>query len=137
MFGPIRGSWLDDAWRGWWGDNPPYQTDVFVLTHHARAPVEMEGGTTFRFVTEGIHAALAMAKSVAGRKDVRLGDGVNVIRQYLKARLIDEMHVAITPIVLGKGEHLLSGIDTPALGYVCSECVTSAATMDFVLRKQQ
>jgi dihydrofolate reductase len=137
MFGPIRGDWPDESWRGWWGDDPPYHTEVFVLTHHARAPIEMDGGTTFRFVTEGIHAALEKAKSAAGDKDVRLGGGVSAIRQYLQARLIDELHIAISPIVLGRGEHLLSGIDTPALGYVCSTHAATPKATHFVLSRQE
>jgi dihydrofolate reductase len=136
MFGPVRGKWPDDQWKGWWGDSPPYHTDVFVLTHHARAPVEMKGGTTFYFATEGIHAALERATSAARGKDVRLGGGVGTIRQYLQARLIEELHVAIAPVILGQGEHLLSGIDAPALGYACTEHVATAYATHFVLRKQ-
>jgi dihydrofolate reductase len=137
MFGPIRGPWPDQGWRGWWGDNPPYHTDVFILTHHARAPIEMEGGTTFHFVTEGIRVALERARSAANGRDVRLGGGVSVIRQYLQARLVDEMHVAISPVILGKGEHLISGIDAPALGYICTKHSTSAGATHFVLSKGQ
>src|ERR1044071_9731582 len=125
MFGPIRGDWPDDAWTGWWGDNPPYHTDVFVLTHHARKPIAMKGGTTFHFVTDGIEAALERAKTSANGKDVRLGGGASTIRQYLKARLIDEMHIAISPIVLGSGEHLLGGIDVLQLGYTCTRHVNT------------
>src|SRR5688500_198913 len=117
MFGPIRGAWPDDAWRGWWGSNPPYHVPVFVLTHHPRKPIEMEGGTTFHFVTEGIEEALRRAKQAAGGKDVRLGGGTETIRQYLRARLVDEMHLAISPVLLGTGEHLFSGLDLLALGY--------------------
>src|SRR4051794_2163560 len=117
MFGPIRGDWPNDDWKGWWGDEPPYHTDVFVLTHHARRPVAMEGGTTFHFVTDGIRAALDRARTAARGKDVRLGGGVSTIRQYLEARLVDEMHLAVSPILLGSGEHLLAGIDLTALGY--------------------
>ena len=117
MFGPIRGPWPDESWRGWWGKNPPYHTPVFVLTHHARPPLEMEGGTVFHFVTEGIHAALERARAAAGRQDIRLLGGVATIRQYLQARLVDEMHLAVSPILLGSGEHLLAGLDLPALGY--------------------
>jgi dihydrofolate reductase len=116
MFGPIRGSWSDDTWKGWWGDNPPYHTPVFVLTNHARPPITMDGGTTFHFVTDGIHAALQRATDAANGQDVRLGGGVATIRQYLQAGLVDEMHVAISPILLGSGEHLLVGIDTLVLG---------------------
>jgi dihydrofolate reductase len=136
MFGPIRGDWPDDSWKGWWGDNPPYHTPVFVLTHHARAPIEMEGGTIFHFVTEGIHAALQRAKDAAADKDVRLGGGVSTIRQYLQAGLVDEMHAAISPVLLGTGEHLFVGIDTPALGYACSHHVTTPGATHFVLTKQ-
>src|SRR3954463_12356324 len=107
MFGPIRGPWPDDAWKGWWGDEPPYHTPAFVLTHHARAPIPMKGGTEFRFVTEGIHAALAQAKAAAGSRDVRVGGGVATVRQYLRAGLIDELHLALRPVLLGSGEHLL------------------------------
>jgi dihydrofolate reductase len=136
MFGPVRGDWPDDRWRGWWGNNPPYNTDVFILTHHARAPIDMDGGTTFHFVTEGVQVALEKARSAAKGKDVRLGGGVSTIRQYLQARLIDEMHVAISPVMLGKGEHLLGGIDSVALGYVCTKHVSSPNATHFVLTRQ-
>jgi dihydrofolate reductase len=137
MFGPIRGDWPDDHWKGWWGDTPPYHTDVFVLTHHARASIAMKRGTTFHFVTDGIHAALQRATSAANGKDVRLGGSVGVIRQYLQAELVDEMHVAISPIMLGNGEHLLSGIDTLALGYACTQHVTTPNATHFVLTKRR
>ena len=117
MFGPVRGPWPDDQWRGWWGKNPPYHVPVFVLTHHPREPLVMEGGTTFHFVTGGIHEALDRAREAAGDKDIRIGGGASTIRQYLEARLIDEMHVAVSPVLLGSGEHLLGGLDLPALGY--------------------
>ena len=117
MFSPVRGPWPDESWKGWWGDNPPYHVPVFVLTHHARAPVTMEGGTTFHFVTDGIEAALKRAKEAAGGKDVRIGGGAATIRAYLQAGLIDEMHVAISPVLLGSGEALFAGIDLPKLGY--------------------
>jgi dihydrofolate reductase len=120
MFGPIRGPWPDESWRGWWGENPVYHVPVFVLTNHVRPPLIMEGGTTFHFVTEGIDAALARAREAADGKDVRVGGGVNVIQQYLRQRLIDEMHIAIAPVLLGSGERLFEGINLPALGYVCS-----------------
>lgn len=123
MFGPIRGPWPDNNWKGWWGDNPPYHVPVYVLTNHARDPVEMEGGTTFQFVTEGIHAALERAFDSAEGKDVRLGGGANVIRQYLNAKLIDEMHLAVSPILLGSGESLFSNTDLLSLGYKCTEYV--------------
>src|SRR5678815_1474100 len=111
MFGPIRGPWPDDEWKGWWGPSPPYHVPVFVLTHHPRAPLEMEGGTTFHFVTDGIHAALAQARAAAQGRDVRVGGGVSVVRQYLEAGLVDEMHLALTPALLGAGATLLAGID--------------------------
>src|SRR5262249_18006126 len=110
MFGPLRGPWSDDTWQGWWGKNPPYHVPVFVLTHHARAPLEMEGGTTFHFVTDGIHAALERARRAAQGRDVRLGGGVATVREYLGAGLIDEIHLAIAPALLGRGEHLYNGI---------------------------
>ena len=133
MFGPIRGPWPDESWRGWWGKNPPYHTPAFVLTHHPRPPAEMEGGTVFHFVTDGIHAALERARAAAGRQDIRLGGGVSVVRQYLQARLIDEMHVAVSPQLLGSGEHLLQGIDLPALGYRVTECRPSAKAVHYVI----
>ena len=135
MFGPLRGPWPDDAWKGWWGSNPPYHVPVFVLTHYPRQPIEMEGGTTFHFVTQGIEEALRRAKEAAGAKDVRLGGGVETIRQYLRARLVDELHLAISPIVLGSGEHLLSGLDLLALGYQVQERATSEAAMHVVLER--
>jgi dihydrofolate reductase len=121
MFGPVRGPWPDDAWKGWWGDEPPYHVPAFVLTHHPRAPIEMTGGTTFHFVTEGIHVALDRARAAAGGRDVRVGGGMATIRQFLRAQLIDEMHVAIAPVLLGGGESLFHGLDLPALGYACTE----------------
>lgn len=135
MFGPIRGAWPDERWTGWWGDNPPYHVPVFVLTHHARPAITMQGGTTFHFVTEGIHAALAQAKAAANGQDVRLGGGVHTIRQYLQAGLIDEMHIAIAPVLLGSGEHLFANIDTLALGYQCTDYVTTAKATHFVLTR--
>ena len=129
MFGPVRGPWPDESWRGWWGENPVYRAPVFVLTHHARAPLVMEGGTTFHFVTEGPDAALARARDAARGKDVRVGGGVPAIQQYLRSRLIDEMHIAISPVVLGAGERLFEGVNLPALGYACTQHVaTSRAT---------
>lgn len=125
MFGPIRGPWPDMDWKGWWGDNPPYHVPVFVLTHHARAPLEMEGGTTFHFVTDGIESALRQARTAAGDKDVRVGGGVSTVHQYLKARLIDDMHLVVSPVLLGKGENFFEGIDLPALGYRFAERVTT------------
>ena len=135
MFAPSRGAWADDGWTGWWGNNPPYHVPVFVLTHHARAPLAMEGGTTFHFVTDGIHAALDRAKEAAQGKDVRLGGGVATIRQYLTARLIDEMHLVIAPALLGRGENLLAGIDTVGLGYKCTEHTASDHATHVVLTK--
>jgi dihydrofolate reductase len=117
MFGPVRGPWKDDSWKGWWGDIPPYHTPVFVLTHHARSPLAMEGGTTFYFATDGLESALQKAKEAAKGKDVRIGGGVSVIRQYLVAGQIDEMHLAVSPVLLGEGEHLFSGINLPQLGF--------------------
>jgi dihydrofolate reductase len=136
MFGPVRGPWPDDSWRGWWGDEPPYHVPVFVLTHHARPPITMKGGTTFHFVTDGIEAALRRAREAAAGRDVRVGGGVATIHQYLRARLIDEMHVAISPMLLGSGESLLSGIDLPALGYRVSEHVTTANATHVVFARQ-
>ena len=135
MFGPVRGPWTDEQWKGWWGDNPPYHTPVFVLTHHARPPIEMEGGTTFHFVTDGIHAALQRAKQAAGLRDVRIGGGPATIRQYLRAGLIDTMHLAMSPVLLGSGESLLADIDLVQLGYRCSEHASSASAMHVVLTK--
>jgi dihydrofolate reductase len=136
MFSPVRGPWPDESWKGWWGDNPPYHVPVFVLTHHARAPLAMEGGTTFHFVTDGIEAALKRAKEAAGGKDVRIGGGAATIRAYLQAGLIDEMHVAISPVLLGSGEALFAGIDLPKLGYERSEHVPSEKATHVVIRKR-
>lgn len=136
MFGPVRGPWPDESWRGWWGDNPVYHVPVFVLTNHARAPLVMEGGTTFYFVTEGLTAALAQAREAAQGKDVRLGGGVNVIQQGLRQRLIDEMHVAISPVLLGAGERLFEGINLPALGYACTRHEASALATHLLLTRQ-
>jgi len=135
MFGPVRGPWPDDSWKGWWGPNPPYHVPVFVLTHHARAPIAMQGGTTFHFVTDGIAAALAAARAAAGDKDVRLGGGVATIRAYLAAGLIDEMHLAIAPVLLGAGEPLLAGLDVTRLGYRVNEHVPSPAATHVVLTR--
>jgi len=135
MFGPLRGPWSDDTWKGWWGKNPPYHVPVFVLTHHARASITMEGGTTFHFVTDGIHAALERAKGAAQGRDVRLGGGAATIRQYLGAGLIDELHLAISPVLLGRGEHLLAGIDTVSLGYACTKHASTDYATHVVLTK--
>ena len=135
MFGPIRGEWTDDEWKGWWGESPPYHTPVFVLTHHARKPLEMKGGTTFHFVTGGADEALSRAKEAAGSKDVRVGGGVATIRQYLGAGKLDELHLAISPVLLGSGEHLLAGLDLNALGYKVTEHATSEAVLHVVLAR--
>lgn len=136
MFGPIRGPWLNEDWKGWWGDEPPYHTPVFVLTHHARAPIRMAGGTEFRFVTDGIHSALKQAKAAAGDKDVRIGGGVDTIRQYLQAGLIDELHLAMRPVLLGKGEHLMRDLDLPALGYETERSVAGERATHVFLRRR-
>jgi dihydrofolate reductase len=136
MFGPIRGPWPDDSWKGWWGDDPPYHTPVFVLTHHPRAPLRMKGGTEFHFVTDGIQAALAMARAAAGERDVRLGGGVATVRQYLGAGLIDEMHLAVRPLLLGTGEHLWNGIDMRSLGYDVEKSVMGERAIHIFLRKR-
>jgi len=135
MFGPVRGSWPDKTWKGWWGANPPYHCDVFILTNHPRGSIAMDGGTTFHFVTDGIKAALERATATANGKDVRLGGGVAAIRQYLSAGLIDEMHLAVSPVLLGSGEHLLAGLDLPKLGYEVSEHVPTAGATHVVLAK--
>jgi dihydrofolate reductase len=121
MFGPVRGAWPDEQWKGWWGDNPPYHAPTFVLTHHPRAPIEMEGGTTFHFVTDGIEVALERARAAAGAKDVKIGGGVATVRQYVRAGYVDELHLAIAPVVLGRGEPLFEGIDLRSLGYGTTE----------------
>ena len=117
MFGPVRGPWLGNDWKGWWGDNPPYHAPTFILTHHKHEPLIMEGGTTFHFVTGGIHEALRLATEAAGDKDVKIGGGVSTVRQFLQAGLIDSLHLALAPVVLGKGEALFAGLDLPALGF--------------------
>ena len=136
MFGPVRGPWPDDSWKGWWGDNPPYHVPVFVLTHHARAPLVMEGGTTFYFVTDGIDAALEQAKDAAGGKDVRVGGGVATVQQYLRRGLIDEMHLAVSPILLGQGENLFAGIDLAALGYAVGDRTPSPGATHYRVTKR-
>jgi dihydrofolate reductase len=135
MFAPTRGPWSDMQWRGWWGDNPPYHVPVFVLTHHARPSIEMEGNTTFHFVTGGIHEALEQARQAANGLDVRVGGGPHTIQQYLRAGLIDELHIAISPVVLGGGERLFEGVDLVALGYSCVEYVASEKAAHVVLRR--
>jgi dihydrofolate reductase len=136
MFGPVRGPWLDDAWRGWWGDNPPYHCQVFVLTNHRRKSFAMEGGTTFHFVTGGIEDALQRARKAADGKDVRVGGGVATIQQYLRAGLIDELHIAFAPVLLGSGEALFGGIDLPALGYDVTEHVATPAATHVVFTRR-
>ncbi len=129
MFAPVRGAWPDDTWKGWWGDNPPYHAPTFILTHHARAPIVMQGGTTFHFVTDGIHAALRRAREAAGPRDVKIGGGVSTVRQYLQAGLIDELHLALSPVLLGRGEAMFQALDLPALGYrVIESTATDLAT---------
>ena len=136
MFGPVRGPWPDESWRGWWGENPVYHVPVFVLTHHARAPLVMEGGTTFHFVTEGPEVALERAREAAAGKDVRVGGGVSTIQQYLRLRLIDELHIAIAPVLLGAGERLFEGVNLPALGYTCTQHQASSRATHIVLARQ-
>ncbi|MFD1559880.1 dihydrofolate reductase family protein [Paraburkholderia silviterrae] len=136
MFGPVRGPWLDDTWKGWWGENPPYHVPVFVLTHYPRASIVMEGGTIFHFVTEGIQAALERARAAANGKDVRIGGGVAVIQQYLRARLIDELHIAISPVLLGSGERLFGDMDMVELGYRCTEHVSTEKATHVVLQRE-
>lgn len=136
MFGPIRGPWPDESWKGWWGDEPPYHVPVFVLTHHARPPVTMAGGTQFRFITDGIHSALEQAKAAAGDRDVRIGGGVSTIRQYLQAGLVDDVHLAVRPVLLGRGERLFEDLDLPALGYECAEFKMGARALHIMLRKR-
>jgi len=135
MFGPVRGEWPDDQWKGWWGDNPPYHAPTFVLTHHPRDPIVMEGGTTFYFVTEGIEAALEQAKAAAGDRDVKIGGGVATVRQYLQAGLIDEMHFAFSPVMLGRGEAMFAGIDLPALGFQVTETAPTELATHILLTR--
>jgi dihydrofolate reductase len=135
MFGPVRGAWLDDSWQGWWGDEPPYHVPVFVLTHHARAPLVMKGGTTFYFVTDGVESAYAQAREAAQGKDMRLGGGVATVREFLRAGLVDEMHLAISPVLLGSGESLFAGLDLAQLGFRCVEHVPTQLATHVVLRK--
>lgn len=135
MFAPSRGPWPHDGWRGWWGPNPPYHVPVFVLTHHPRDSIEMEGGTSFHFVTGGLEEALRRARHAAGAKDIRLGGGVETVRQYLRAGLVDELHVAISPVLLGSGEHLLAGVDLLALGYDVAERATSDSALHVVFTR--
>jgi dihydrofolate reductase len=136
MFGPVRGPWPDHSWKGWWGEEPPYHVPVFVLTHHPRAPLEMAGGTVFRFVTDGIESALRQATIAAEGRDVRVGGGVSTIRQCLRAGLIDELHLAIRPVLLGAGEHLLRDVDLRSLGYECDRYVPGERATHVFLRKR-
>jgi dihydrofolate reductase len=136
MFGPVRGPWPDESWKGWWGEEPPYHVPTFVLTHYPRAPIVMKGGTEFRFVTDGIHSALAQARAAAGDRDIRLGGGVATVRQFLQARLVDEMHLAVRPIILGAGENLFQGIDLRALGYECVRHVHGERAMHVFIRRR-
>ncbi len=137
MFGPVRGPWPDETWRGWWGEEPPYHTPVFVLTHYPRAPLKMAGGTEFHFVTEGIHAALDLAMRAADGRDVRLGGGVATVREYLHAGLVDELHLAVRPVLLGRGEHLWRDMDLHALGYECTNYVPGERAAHVFLRKHR
>ncbi|HEY8047997.1 MAG TPA: dihydrofolate reductase family protein [Ramlibacter sp.] len=136
MFGPVRGPWPDESWKGWWGDEPPYHVPAFVLTHHARAPLVMKGGTTFHFVTGGIEEALAQAKDSANGKDVRIGGGVSTVRQFLQARLVDEMHLALRPVLMGEGENLFAGLDLHALGYEAVEAIAGERATHMIVRKK-
>jgi dihydrofolate reductase len=136
MFGPVRGSWEGDSWKGWWGDTPPYHTPVFVLTHYARPPLAMKGGTTFYFVTEGAQSALEQAKDVAAGKDVRIGGGVSVIRHYLSAGQVDEIHLAVSPVLLGEGEHLFSGINLAQLGYTPAKTVAGQKATHVLINRR-
>ena len=136
MFGPIRGPWPDDSWKGWWGNEPPYHTPVFVLTHHARAPLAMAGGTTFYFITDGIESALKKAREAAQGKDVRIGGGASTVRQYLAAGQIDEMHLAVSPVLLGEGEHLFHGINLPKLGFSSVKAVAGENATHVFIKKE-
>jgi dihydrofolate reductase len=135
MFGPVRGPWPDETWKGWWGEEPPYHVPVFVLTHYARPPLRMKGGTEFHFVTEGIDAALERAKAAAGGADVRIGGGVSTVRQYLQARSIDELHFALSPVFLGAGENVWNGLDLPRLGYECAEVIHGERATHLTVRR--
>jgi len=135
MFGPVRGQWSDDSWKGWWGDNPPYHAPTFILTHHPRDPIVMEGGTTFHFVTDGIESALDQARAAAGSSDVKIGGGVSTLRQYLKAGLVDEAHFVFAPVLLGAGEAVFEGIDLPALGFTVTERAPTECATHVVLSR--
>jgi dihydrofolate reductase len=132
-FAHSRGPWTNDGWKGWWGENPPYHASTIILTHHPREPIVMEGGTTFHFVTDGIHAALERARDAAGDRDVKIGGGVSTVRQYLQAGLIDELHVAVSPVLLGRGEALFEGLDLPALGYRVTQTTPTELATHVVL----
>lgn len=136
MFAPTRGPWGDESWKGWWGNNPPYHVPVYILTHHPRAPLQMEGGTIFHFVTDGIESALKQARKAAGDKDIRIGGGVSTIKQYLKAGVIDEMHLVFSPVILGEGENLFSGINLAELGFKCTDHVATDHATHIFLTKQ-
>jgi dihydrofolate reductase len=136
MFGPVRGPWPDESWKGWWGEEPPYHVPTFVLTHHARKPLEMKGNTTFHFVTGGIHEALARARAAAGNKDVRIGGGVSTVRQYLKERLIDELHIAVRPVLIGRGESLWGDLDARALGYELVEMIGGERATHVIVKRK-
>lgn len=136
MFGPMRGPWPDDTWKGWWGEDPPHHVPVFVLTHHPRRPITMKGGTVFHFVTDGIHAALAQAKAAADGRDVRIGGGVATIRQFLQARLIDDLHLALRSVLLGAGENLFAGLDMRALGYECDRTEPGERALHVFVRRR-
>jgi len=136
MFGPVRGPWPDESWKGWWGDEPPYHTPVFVLTHHPRRPLRMAGGTEFRFVTDGMHSALRQAREAAGDRDIRLGGGVSTIRQFLRAGLLDELHLAMRPVLMGAGEALFADIDLPALGYEAVKHVAGVRATHVYLQRR-
>jgi dihydrofolate reductase len=137
MFGPVRGPWPDDTWKGWWGDTPPYHTGVYVLTNHPRASIVMSGGTTFHFVTDGVEAALEQAVDAAKGQDVRLGGGVTTMRQYLSAGLIDEMHMAVSPILVGSGERLFQGVDSPGLGYQVTDHILGSGAMHVFISRRR
>src|SRR5215203_5251393 len=137
MFGPVRGPWPDDEWKGWWGENPPYHVPVFVLTHHAREPLIMKGGTVFHFVTDGFESALEKARNAANGKDIRIGGGASTVRQYLQAGHIDEMHIAFSPVLLGCGEHLFTGIDLPKLGFTVTDTMYGKGAAHMIMKKSQ
>ena len=136
MFGPVRGPWPDESWKGWWGDEPPYHVPTFVLTHHARRTLRMKGGTDFHFITDGLEAALEQARAAAGERDIRVGGGVDTVRQFLERRLVDEMHIAVSPILLGAGENLWQGLDMRALGYAVVDVIQGERATHVTVRKQ-